>query len=186
MRGRRRAAATLALVLGLVLAVGCGDDDESTTDTTGATTTSTPAGSTTTASGDGPSTTALEPPNDLLADGDHFGFITTLVVGDETVTGQFDLAQLLTGDEAHAAALQAGEEPMDFFVSNINPKLRPIQVAPGAQVLVVDYVGDCCEAKSTTIVDFVADRDADGEERTPVHLTVTGGIVTAITEQYFP
>ncbi len=163
----------------VVLVAGCGDDD---TADTGSPEVSSAGDSTTT---EAPSTTG-EATGDELADGVHFGYITTLIAGHNEISGQFDVAELLTGEAALEASREAGfDEPTDYYISNVNPRLRPILVDPEAEVLDVDF-DDCCEAKPSDIQQFVIDRDADEEERTAVHLTVEDGVVTRIEEQYFP
>jgi hypothetical protein len=193
MRGTLRTAAAAVAAI-LVVLGACGDDDGGKL--------SVDLGTTTTAAASGATTTTLDPgiedadaiPEtatslvnvpDELPDGTYFGYITTLLAGDTDISGQFDLAELLTGQAAVDAANDAGEEPLDFYIKNENKKLRPILVAPDAQVRDVDY-DDCCDAKPTTIIEFIEDRDAKHEERTAVALTVKAGQVTAIREVFFP
>jgi hypothetical protein len=122
-----------------------------------------------------------------LPDGTVFGYITTLQVNDTTVTGEFDLAELLTGDAAVAAAQADGQvADNDYYIRNNSKKLRAITVDPDAAVLDIDYQNDCCEPKPTDIATFVADRDAAHETRTAVYLTTTDGAVTRVAEQFFP
>ena len=179
------------LTAGLLVAVlaGCGDDkgDAKSPDTT----TSTTAGATSTTA-DGTSTTAGDAENggatkgDVLLDGRHFGYVTTLVAGHDEITGQFDLATLLTGEAAAKAQEAAGvEEPLDFYITNVNPKERPIVVDPEATVLDVDYDA-CCDQHPTDPASWVADRDARNETRTPCYITIKDGVVTKIEEQYLP
>jgi hypothetical protein len=171
----------LAVGLAVVSLVACGDDDEpdSTTTTTSSTTTTSLAGA-------GSSTTVVNEADDRLEDGVHFGYLTSLTAGHDEIVGEFDLAELLTGKAAADAQAQAGvEEPLDFYVRNVNPKLSAILVDPEAQVLDVDD-DDCCEPKSTTPAKFAADREQRHEERTAVKLTVVNGTVTRIEEIYFP
>lgn len=184
-----------AVATALVLAA-CGSDDGNSTieaDPDDSTTTTVAPSSTTTAVGDAsdgldPFATATSLVNVPieLPDGSYFGFITTLIAGPNVVSGQFDLAELLTGDAARAAAAEAGgEESDDYFIKNENEQLRPILLSPDATVRDVDY-DDCCDAKDTTPAQFVADRDDTGEERTAVALRVEDGQVTEIVEIYFP
>jgi hypothetical protein len=176
------------LSIGLLVAVlaGCSDDKG---DAKAADTTSSTVGSTTTTGGT--STTADaenggETNGDVLLDGRHFGYITTLVAGHDEISGQFDLAKLLTGDEAAQAQQAAGvEEPLDYYITNVNPKERPIVVDPEATVLDVDY-DHCCEPTSTDPASWVADREARDETRTAAYITIKDGVVTKIEEQYLP
>ncbi len=172
------------LVLGLVAAValsaGCGSDDPEVASTSSTTDAPTTTASTTTLAPT--STTAVEPVGDVLPDGTHFGYLTELNINDTTATGLFDLAQLFTGDDAVAAAAEDGVElDTDYYIRNVNPKLRAIEVDPRAEVSDIDYDA-CCEPQSTNIADFAAGL----EPPTPVKLTVEDGIVTVVEELYFP
>lgn len=147
---------------------------------------------------DPPRTTTTEPTGatgtieavpDGLEPGLHFGYLRTIVAGHNEIVGTFDPAELLTGAEAEAAAEAAGEEPLDFFIRNTDDGEQvPILVDPEADVLDVRYGSDeCCTPVATTPAQFVADREAAGEEQTIVRLTVVaGGLVTRIEEVYFP
>jgi hypothetical protein len=98
-------------------------------------TTTTADGTTTTA--DGTTTTAAaEQPID---DGTWFAFVT--VGEDETgeMTLGVDLADMLTGEEARAAAVEDGfisegeDVPNDFYIDNDEQNLELLHVADGAQ-----------------------------------------------------
>lgn len=190
MPHRRRAVLALAAVVALGAAACGGDDatDAAATTTSaevdadggaGTTTTTAGAGSTTTV----PTATSLGAVPDELPDGRWFGYITSVTPAMDGTTAEFDLAELLTGAAAAEAAEAAGEEPLDFYLKNDNPKLRTVTIAPDAEVRDIDPA-DCCEPKDVTVADFAAAR-ADGE-RTPVAITVEDGTVTALEEIYFP
>lgn len=182
-----------AVATALVLSACGGDDGNSTIeadpDDTTTTTVASDSSTTTTAAGDYDvfaTATSLVNVPDELPDGQYFGYITELAVADDGAIGQFDLAELLTGEAARAASGGDGTEPSDdFFIKNDNTKLRPITVASDATINDVDYV-DCCDAKPTGYADFIADRDAADEERTAVSILVEDGTVTRIDEIYFP
>jgi hypothetical protein len=192
---RARTTATVAAAaLAAVLLAACGDDDDSSDETT-TTTTSTISSTVVDATDDGATdgsadggddadtSSTTEPAGDDLADGEHFGYLVEFEVGDAGAAGQFDLAQLLTGQEAiDAAAADSVELDGDFYISNVNPKLRFIAVAPTAKSSVIGEGAACCEPLPTTLDDFFTDFDPP----VPVILTVQDGIVTEIAEQYFP
>jgi hypothetical protein len=104
-------------------------------------------------------------------------------VGDAGAGGQFDLATIYTGPEAvEAAAAEGIELDTDFYISNVNPRLRPIAVAPNATITTIGDGDLCCEPIPTSLDDF----GATFEPGMAVELTVVGGTVTVIAEQYFP
>jgi hypothetical protein len=103
---------------------------------------------------------------------------------------------LLTGDEANQAAADRGKEtpvPNDYFIVNDNPRLRELPVAPGLRILLLDWT-DCCDTM------FRADpqlfQESFDQQKYPpgnykgrfsgYWVTVRGGAVTKVEEQYFP
>lgn len=129
-----------------------------------------------------------------LEDGRHFGYIRSIDVGSQTLV--FDLAYFLTGEEANQAAADHGDEtpvPNDYYIVNDNPLLRTLAVAPDVKVLVIDW-GNCCELVHGEIQPFVDafatkhhawDSMYQGSE-SQYWLTVKGGVVAEIEEQYLP
>ena len=108
----------------------------------------------------------------------------------------FDLADFLIGGEANRAAADRGQEtpvPNDYFIVNDNPRLRQLPVAPGLRILLLDWT-NCCDTM------FRADpqlfqESLDQKKYPPGNykgtfsgywLTVRGGAVTKVEEQYFP
>jgi hypothetical protein len=141
---------------------------------------------------DGPSAT----PAPALEDGRHFGYIRSAQLTAEPQVIVFDLAELLTGDEANQAAAERGQEtpvPNDYFIVNDNTRLRELPVAPGLRILLLDWT-NCCDTM------FRADPQLFQEsfdqkkyppgnykgKFSPYWLTVKGGAVTKIEEPYFP
>ena len=129
-----------------------------------------------------------------LEDGRHFGFITSI----EANTGRmvFDLAEFLTGDEANRAAIEDGVlEPgqsidNDYYIRNRNPKLRDLLVAPDVQIILVNWP-NCCETTVNGLLEdfaasFAAPTDDYHGATSPYWLTIDGGFVTKIEEQYLP
>lgn len=193
------AVAVIVLVVALV-AIGDGDGDTTTaaTSTTAGETpaaTTAPAGETpaTAAPGGAPTepgdTPATEP---ALEDGRHPVHLTGLDAGGGTVT--FDLIQFLTGDEATEAYHREvpddpGPPPNDYWIVNDNPRLRELPVAADAAVTVL---ADGFEPRAITLAELPAHLAGDlspEPERiwhNPFWLTVEGGTVTALEEQYLP
>src|SRR5690349_7979945 len=107
-----------ALALGLVLAglAACGGDDGSkasdkTTTTVGSTTSTEAATSSTAPPVTDEPNIGHETDGDRLLDGKHFGYITTLIAGHNEIDGEFDLAELYTGQAAVDKALADGTAP---------------------------------------------------------------------------
>ncbi len=135
-------------------------------------------------------------PSPVLEDGRHFGYIRSAQLTAEPQVIVFDLAELLTGDEANQAAAERGKEtpvPNDYFIVNDNPRLRQLPVAPGLRILLLDWT-DCCDTV------FRADpqlfqESFDQKTYPPGNykgtfsgywVTVRDGVVTKVEEQYFP
>jgi hypothetical protein len=198
MRGIGRMGAVA--VVALTLLTACGSDDETASGPESGSSTAPPSTSTTTAPGAtsttvdrrDPSTVETTPidiasKGDVLPDGTVFGYITELIAGHNEIVGKFDLAELLTGEAAQKAAAAAGTEAYDdYFIRNTSKKLRDIKVDPTVVVEDVAYGDDCCELRSVDIAQWVADREANHETSTSVFITISGGEVTAIREQFFP
>lgn len=189
-------AAALAVALPLALAA-CGDDGEEpeSAATTAATTapddtttsppsSTAPSGSTTpTASGDSGGGVDLD-------DGRHPAYLTSVDVAGRTLT--FDVIQFLTGDEATTAyQAETGETdtpPNDYFIVNENPKLRTAPVSAGVTVQLVRLADDGDADLDAGTWDELSTYLAQPgiQEFSPFWLTVSGGEITAIEEQYLP
>lgn len=196
------AAAALAVALPFSLAA-CGDDGddearESATTTVATTapddtTTSDPDAppSSTAPSGSTAPTTSGDSDGGLdLDDGRHPAYLTNVDVAGRTLT--FDVIQFLTGDEATAAyQAETGETdtpPNDYFIVNENPKLRTAPVSSGVTVQLVRLADDSdADLDAGTWDELPAYLAQPGiQEFSPFWLTVSGGEVTAIEEQYLP
>ena len=202
---RARAVVASVVWAGLVVAplAGCGDDDDEgaapTTTAAPATTSSTAAASTTSSTAGGGSTTAppataggaTEEPSELgdsddtgrseLEDGRHFGFWETFEIGDTIAYGEFDLAQLLTGAAAEAAAAERGDEVNnDYYIVNDNPRLRTL-IAEGDTVVRV-LEGGTPDLMDTNVADFAVERSPEAG----FWVTIEDGIVTEIEQQFVP
>lgn len=129
---------------------------------------------------------------DELPAGTHHGYIESL---DQTTSDGhrvavlgFDKADLLTGEEAVAAARAAGaigpEEtsvPNDAYVSNVNPLVRRLAVADGAPVRVL--VGGSSDLSAADLT-----AAADAGSLFEVTVTEVDGLsrVTSVTAVYLP
>jgi len=129
-------------------------------------------------------------------DGRHFTYIKDVYTVDGSTVLVVDYAQMLTGDEAAAAATAVGAEsppPNDYFIVNENTLLRTFPVDSTMKVRLTSklegvqpegydvgfgvwrdmFTGVIADA--TGIVTVV-----------PYWITVEGGVITAIEEQYLP
>ncbi|MDZ4181132.1 MAG: hypothetical protein U1E29_18170 [Coriobacteriia bacterium] len=140
--------------------------------------------------GDAPGDTS-----DSTADGRYFCYIRDMRNEADTLIVTVDFAEFLLGAEANAAAVAAGEEsppPNDYWISNVNPKLRDFVVRKGATVrlaTMADGVNPSGYAVSLgQWQDFFVGM-SPGMERVqdvPYWIEVSGGTVTLIEEQYLP
>lgn len=127
-------------------------------------------------------------------DGRHFCFVRGVATeaGETIIT--VDYADMLTGAEANAAATAAGEEsppPNDYFISNVNPKLRAFTVKPGIFVTLTASAGHGVDGEDVSLGewhDFYAGitPGMEGVQHVPYWITIANGVVTAIEEQYLP
>jgi hypothetical protein len=134
----------------------------------------------------------------ILADGRSPVYLTSIDVAHHTLT--FDLIQFLTGDAAKAAwkkanpgSTQDGPDN-DYFIVNDNPKLRTLPVVTPVDVEVVDMNSTGGVAnKPIAFADlqaYLAANEPGGPKGQlgwhPFWLTVTGGQIVKIEEQFLP
>jgi hypothetical protein len=179
--------AVTLLALFLVLAVsGCGGDSEQPGGTGGATgSTAAPTSAAPTSAAAAPATT--EPA--VLADGRHPVYLKTVDPGRGTIT--FDLIQFFTGDAATKAAAEDGEEsppPNDYYIRNVNSRLRTLPVQDGApitvNVLAAQQTGSSTKDVPVTLAKLASWFPNSGTS--PFWITVAQGRVTRIAQQYLP
>lgn len=78
-----------------------------------------------------------------LADGEYFAYVTVGEDESGAITLGVDLAEMLTGEEARLAAIEAGviEEgedlPNDFFIDNPEMVLELVHIADDAEITVI-------------------------------------------------
>lgn len=172
-------AALLILLMTAALS-GCGGDEQP---GGAAGTPATTVAATTTAAG--PATT--EPA--VLADGRHPVYIKTVDANGQTIT--FDLIQFFTGDAANKAAAEDGEEsppPNDYYIRNVNSRLRTLPVRAGApitvNVLAAQSTGSSTKDVSVTLEKLASYFPNSGTP--PFWITVGQGQVTEMAQQYLP
>jgi hypothetical protein len=185
----------VALLAVAVLLTACRGDGSA----TGATgPTNAPTGVTTGDTGATGATGTPSPPVEAeLEDGRHFGFIET--VDPDARTTVFDLAYFLMGEEANEAAAEHGDEvpvPNDYYIVNDNPKLRTLDIADDAELVLLDW-NRCCDETFAGELDAFARAFDEGSSikaggfvyqgpLSPYWLTVQHGVVVRIEEQYLP
>jgi hypothetical protein len=187
-----------------------GDDDDE-----GATATSVSASTPTTVATTVPTTaataTTTATPTTATAtgteDGRFIGDVTDAYVApDGSSHLEIDYVLFYLGDEAHAqAAARGAEAPNDLFIVNDNPRLRDFPIAAGTSVEVVCFETEpgCPSPAGATVpgglpaitlpvVDWIAQGGAGGpgglfgRYSDLFHVTIEGGQVVALEEQYVP
>lgn len=150
---------------------------------------------------DSPPTTVVEPaPASDLPDGRWFGFVT--VNGDNGPTViTIDLAEILTGEEAREAAVDAGviEEgedlPNDFFIDDPDDEIETLNLADNTVIKVLS--GTTPETYLTidaSTLESIFNGSYTGEPvygmgpdlPAPMEITVEDGLVTIIESVYLP
>ena len=129
----------------------------------------------------------------VLDEGRHFVFVKELP-GTPPDRMTFDLAEFLTGDAAAEAAAEHGDEsppPNDYYILNDNPRLRTLPISPDAALRIIDWA-DCCSSfvvgDLSSLADALVHGDPTGTYRpsSPFWITVEGGTIVTIEEQYLP
>lgn len=129
------------------------------------------------------------PDGDTLGDGFWFGF----VAGAEASTVDFDLACWFTGEAAAQVASEDGQEPPpnDYYVRNQSERVRTITIPEGVQVTWYPS-GDPTDERTTGFDEWLTGRvvaaSGTGMDLYPfgVWITIEGGAVSAIAEQWVP
>ena len=177
---RRFAAVTVAAVLAAGLAA-CGSDDSPSDGAAAQPTASTaaPAQPTTTTAASGQPTEPAQ-----LVNGRHPVILEQVDVAGRTVT--VDLVQWFTGEAAAKAAAEDGQEsppPNDYYLRNVNPRLRTLPLATDARLTLTGQTTG--QGGSDPVQVDLATIQASGRD----HLfwaTVQGGRILRLEEQYLP
>ncbi len=134
-------------------------------------------------------------PGDELGDGKHFVRLTDIQGGEEgPLQLQYDLAYFLTGEEANQAAAERGLEtpvPNDYLIVNDSHQLR---LTPLAGTYGVKYIpeGNCCQPVKAHTAQFLEwmgetnQTDFPPKDTSWWWITIAGGEVTQIKQQYLP
>jgi hypothetical protein len=177
-RVRRLGAAVLILLMTATVG-GCGSDEP--TGAGDAAVTTAP-----------PTPTAAAPTTSepvVLADGRHPVYLKTVDPGQQTIT--FDLIQFFTGAAATKAAAEDNEEsppPNDYYIRNVNPRLRTLPVGTDApitvNVLAAGSTGSSTKDVSVTLAELATYFPNSGTA--PFWITVEQGQATKIAQQFLP
>jgi hypothetical protein len=180
-RSRGLAAATVLVVALAVGLAACGSDEPEPGGAAQATDTgAAPAQPAPTKAP--PASQAAEPTD--MQNGRHPVVVKQVDAAGRTVT--FDLVQWFDGDAATKAAAEDGEEsppPNDYYIRNVNPRLRTLPITPDARLTLTGVTLGSGGADATEV--DLATVAAKG----PDHLfwaTVQGGRIVALEEQYVP
>lgn len=163
-----RRALSVILLLGLLGCSGGDDDDTQPTTDPGETTTTAP----------------LHAEEDL-ADGTHFGFVTTLDPAQFRLV--FDEAELLEGEEAIEAAEEDGGVVTEGGHYVRNPEDRMNRVTLDEDIVVRLVAEECCALEEVPFEDWLAgfdptDRTFFGTASSHYELTIEDGRVVAVDE----
>jgi hypothetical protein len=176
-----------ALLLGLAL-TGCAKDAPKAApapspSATTASPTPTPAPSAT------PSPTATATPLTDLADGRQYVYAKSIDTAGRTIV--VDVVQFLTGKAAEDAAKEDGKEvDNDYYVRNANARLRTLTFADDVPIVVntltAEETGDATKDTTITPAKFGAYFDSGDAQQRLYYLTLSGGVVVKINEQFLP
>ncbi len=136
-----------------------------------------------------------------LVDGRHFGYVRSVDTDASPATIDVDVAEFLSGEEANAAAVEDGvippgePVPNDYYIRNEDKDLVTVAVADDVAVTHIQCPDSCTEGVPGQFDAFAASFDApsDGSlaaeyrgAQSQYWITVEGGEVVAIDEQYVP
>ncbi|MFU8840666.1 MAG: hypothetical protein ACNA8R_08060 [Nitriliruptoraceae bacterium] len=128
-----------------------------------------------------------------LADGRHAVLLHAADLPGRSLT--VDVIQFLTGEEARIAYAEDHPDdpdgpPNDFYIRNVNPRLRTLLAAADVEVTLIHLDADPAAVVSSweTLLDDLTSEPSDHDlvSYNPFWLTVEGGVVTRIEEQYVP
>ena len=134
-------------------------------------------------------------PSDVSSTSKQYTLIKKVYLKSGTWYVTADYIQFLTGSAAAAAATAHGDEsppPNDYYILNDNTLLRELPVAAGANVKIMGGEGgDPANPRNQTIASFhdwyVSPDTAKNWVKGGIYiLTLSGGKVTAIDQQFVP
>ena len=127
----------------------------------------------------------------VLEDGRHLVYVDTAFrPEDGPARVRFDLVYWYTGDQAEEVAAQHGTEATNgYYIENDNPRLRTLPLAEEVEVTYVPE-GRCCEPQpgdvDAWLGSILATEQTDYPEDVPWWITVEGGQITRIEQQFLP
>lgn len=135
-----------------------------------------------------PAVTSPAAPKTDLADGRHYGILKVFDPKKRILL--IDVVQFLTGEAAEKAAREDGEEAYDYYVRNQNTRVRVLGYAASAPIVVntltAEETGSSTKDTQVTEAKF-ASYFAKGEaQQRMFYVTIAGGVVTKINEQFLP
>lgn len=125
----------------------------------------------------------------ILADGRHPAYLKEVDLASRTIV--IDVVEFFTGAEAAKAASEDGQEsppPNDYYIRNVNKRLRRLPVVPTARITVnvlgSDETGD---ATKDLPVDLVKLASYFPTQISPLFwVTVRSDQINTLAEQYLP
>ena len=140
----------------------------------------------------------VAPPLSTEPDGRYFGFIDWVDLSSEPQVAVMDFAEFLSGAKAQAAAEEAGAiepgEPVsnDYYISNVNPMLRTLELAPDVKVII--STGGSTggpEPRPMSLTRWArllteADGIFSGLARNGYWITMRDGTIVRLAEQWVP
>lgn len=129
--------------------------------------------------------------------GYYFGYIRSIGGADEPGEISFDIAQYLSGKEAEKAKKRDGKKPdgMDYYILNHTPHERTVAVSPEVTLSHITCTDEC---RATPIawpdlvkiwwghVESLDELPKYTTSESPFWITLSGGVVVDIQEQYLP
>lgn len=123
------------------------------------------------------------PGSETLPDGDWFGYVDST----SSAEIELDLACWFTGTPAAEAAAEDGEEsppPNDYYIRNISTETRTVPVSATVEISALADAG-APDLESVSYADWSAGW-AGLDYQPGVWITIEGGTIVNITEQYVP
>jgi hypothetical protein len=135
--------------------------------------------------------TAPAPEPVVLADGRHPVYLKTVDPSRRTIT--FDLIQMYWGDDAAREAAKDHQEsppPNDYYIRNVNPRLRTLPVRADAPItvnmLAVERTNSITKDVSVSLAELPALMRAQPHASRLFYITVRHDQVVKMAEQYIP
>jgi hypothetical protein len=126
----------------------------------------------------------------VLADGRHPVYLKTIDPDRRTIT--FDLIQMYWGEDAAREAAKDHQEsppPNDYYIRNVNPRLRTLPVRSDATItvntLASSWTGSATKNVPVTLAKLASLTGSD-DHGPPFYITVRHDQVVKIAEQYVP